>query len=37
MGMRQHRPQALNHLIMQNIVAKTEEGKYYLIQKNVHL
>jgi hypothetical protein len=37
MGLRQHRPQALNHLIMQNIVAKTEEGKYYLIQKNVHL
>jgi hypothetical protein len=37
MGLRQHRPQALNHLIMQNIVAKTEDGKYYLIQKNVHL
>ena len=37
MGLRQHHPQALDHLIMENIVAKTEEGKYYLIQKNVHL
>ena len=37
MGLRQHHPQALEHLIMENIVAKTEDGRYYLIQKNVHL
>jgi hypothetical protein len=37
MGMRQHHPQALDHLIMENIVAKTEDGRFYLIQKNVSL
>ena len=37
MGLRQHHPQALDHLIMQNIVAKTEDGRYYLNQENVHL
>ena len=37
MGLRQHHPQALDHLIMENIVAKTEDGRYYLIQKNVGL
>jgi hypothetical protein len=37
MGMRQHHPQALQHLIMQNIVAKTEEGRYFLIQANISL
>jgi hypothetical protein len=37
MGLRQHHPQAMDQLILQNIVAKTEGGKYYLIQKNVHL
>ncbi len=35
MGLRQHHPQALGHLIMENIIAKTEDGKYYLIQKNI--
>ena len=37
MGMRQHHPQALDHLIMENIVGKSEDGRYYLIQKNVDL
>ena len=37
MGMRQHHPQALDHLIMENIVAKTEDGRYYLIQQNISL
>ena len=35
MGLRQHHPQALDHLIMENIVGKSEDGRYYLIQKNV--
>ena len=37
MGMRQHHPQALDHLIMENIVGKSEDGRYYLVQKNVRL
>ena len=37
MGLRQHHPQALEHLIMENIVGQTEEGLYYLIKKNVRL
>ena len=37
MGLRQHHPQAIDHLIMQNIVAKTEDGRFYLIQKNAGL
>ncbi|MBW2428010.1 MAG: hypothetical protein JRF56_03555 [Deltaproteobacteria bacterium] len=37
MGMRQHHPQALDHLIMENIVGKSEDGRYYLIQTNVRL
>jgi hypothetical protein len=37
MGMRQHHPQALDHLIMENIVGKTEDGRYYLVQENVGL
>jgi hypothetical protein len=37
MGLRQHEPQALDHLIMQNIVAKTADGRYFLIQQNVRL
>jgi hypothetical protein len=37
MGMRQHHPQALDHLIMENIVGKSEDGRYYLIQKNIRL
>ena len=35
MGLRQHHPQAMGHLIMENIVAKTDDGRYYLIQKNI--
>jgi hypothetical protein len=35
MGLRQHHPQALDHLIMENIVAKTEDGRYYLKNKTV--
>jgi hypothetical protein len=37
MGLRQHHPQALNNLIMENIVAKTEDGRYYLIQQDIQL
>jgi hypothetical protein len=37
MGLRQHHPQALDHLIMQNIVGKTEDGRYYIVQENVGL
>ena len=37
MGLRQHHPQALDYLIMQNIVGKTEDGRFYLIQKNISL
>ena len=37
MGARQHRPQAVEHLIQQNIVGRTEDGRYYLIQKNISL
>jgi len=33
MGLRQHHPQALEHLIMENIVGTSEDGRYYL--KNV--
>ena len=37
MGLRQHHPQALDHLIMENIVGTSEDGRYYLIQKNINL
>jgi hypothetical protein len=30
MGMRQHHPQAVDHLIMQDIVGRTEDGRFYL-------
>ena len=30
MGLRQHHPQALEHLIMENIVGTSEDGLYYL-------
>lgn len=36
-GTRQHRPQALDHLVMEKIVGKTEDGRYYLIQKHISL
>jgi hypothetical protein len=35
MGLRQHHPQALDHLILEKIVVKTEDGRYYLIPKNI--
>jgi hypothetical protein len=35
MGLRQQHPQALDHLVMENIIAKTEDGRYYLVQKNI--
>ena len=35
MGLRQHHPQALDHLIMENIVGTSEDGRFYLIQRNV--
>ena len=35
MGLRRHHPHALDHLLMENIVAKTEDGHLFLIQKNV--
>ena len=37
MGARQHRPQALLHLIQKNIVVQTEDDRYYLLQKNISL
>lgn len=37
MGLRQHHPQAVDHLILQNIIAKTEDGRYYLVEKNISL
>jgi hypothetical protein len=35
MGLRQHHPQVLQQLILQNIVAKTEDKRYYLTQQNI--
>ena len=37
MGMRQHHPQAIDHLIMENIVGRTEDGRFYLVEQNVGL
>ena len=37
MGLRQHHPQALDHLIMENIVGKTEDGHYFIVKENVGL
>jgi hypothetical protein len=37
MGLRQHHPQALDHLIMENIVGKTEDGRYFIVKENVGL
>ena len=34
MGLRQDHPQVLDHLIIEKIVAKTEDGRYYLAQPN---
>ncbi len=35
LGMRDHRPMAMDHLAFDNIVGITEEGKYYLKDKSV--
>ena len=35
LGMRDHRPIAMDHLAFDNIVGVTEEGKYYLKNKSV--
>ena len=37
MGLRQHHPQVLDQLILENIVAKTEDNRYYLTQQNISL
>ncbi|MEJ2100968.1 MAG: hypothetical protein P8X68_13440 [Desulfobacterales bacterium] len=34
-GLRQHHPQVLNQLILENIVARTEDKRYYLTQHNI--
>jgi len=36
MGLRQHHPQVLEQLILQNIVAKTEDRRYYLTQPDIN-
>ena len=35
MGLRQHHPQVLQQLILQNVVAKTEDKRYYLTQHTI--
>ena len=35
LGMRDHRPMAMDHLAFDNIVGVTEEGKYYLKDRSV--
>jgi hypothetical protein len=35
LGLRDHRPIAMNHLAIDNIVGVTEEGKYFLKNKSV--
>jgi len=35
MGLRDHRPMALDHLILDNIVGLTDEGRYFLKDKTV--
>jgi hypothetical protein len=37
LGARQHGPQAMDLLIRENIVGRTEDGRYFLIQKNISL
>ncbi|UCG05828.1 MAG: hypothetical protein JSV83_18240 [Desulfobacterales bacterium] len=34
-GLRDHRPIALEHLVQDNIVGMTEDGKYYLKDRSV--
>ena len=35
MGLRQHHPQVLQQLVLENIVARTEDRRYYLTQHNI--
>ena len=35
LGMRDHRPIAMQHLAFENVVGVTEEGKYYLKDRSV--
>jgi hypothetical protein len=35
MGVRQHHPQVIQQLVLENIVAKTEDNRYYLTQQNI--
>ena len=35
LGLRDHRRTALQHLIMESIIARTADGKYYLSEKGV--
>jgi hypothetical protein len=35
LGLRDHRRTALQHLILENIVARTPENKYYLSEKGI--
>jgi len=37
MGLRQHHPQVLQQLVLENIVARTEDRRYYLTQQNARL
>jgi len=37
MGLRQHHPQVLEQLVLENIVARTEDRRYYLTQQNARL
>jgi hypothetical protein len=34
-GMRDYRPKAIEHMIANNIIGKTDSGKYYLKDKSV--
>jgi uncharacterized protein YvpB len=35
MGIRQHHPQVIQQLVLENIVAKTQDNRYYLTQHNI--
>jgi hypothetical protein len=35
LGFRDHRPMAMNHLLVENIVAKTDDGRYYLLDRTI--
>jgi len=35
MGVRDHRPMALDHLVLDKIVGVTQDGKYYLTDRSV--